>query len=115
MLIGKKVIIVTFFLLSSMAKTQSIDWENYGYAKYLFSISENDLLSKNELLDHQIHLRLNNRLYLYDYYTLGLELRLRGFNGSLVENRSISPSTVITSYEYNDMDALLLNQKSYLA
>ncbi len=115
MLIGKKVIIVTFFLLSSIAHTQSIDWENYGYAKYLFSISKNKLLSENNLIDHQIHLRLNNRFYAYNHYTVGLELRLRGFNGSSVEKNLLSPSTVITPYSFNDLDILFWEKSSHFA
>lgn len=114
---------ISFFLLRMTCllillyypiNAQSIDWENYGYAKYMFSISETDS-SKNGAIDHQIHVRLNNRIYFQEYFTTGLELRLRGFQGSSVENKNLSPATTITPYEYDDLDALFWEKSSHFA
>jgi hypothetical protein len=94
---------------------QSADWENYGYAKYLFSSAENSLISNDRLNDHQLHLRFNNRLYFQDYYTAGLEIRMRGFYGSSVEKSLISSSSVISPYPYNDLSTLFVEKEKALA
>lgn len=115
MFIDKKIVTVFFIFLSTIIQAQSFDWESYGYAKYMFSISENDLLSKNNLIDNQVHLRLNNRIYFQEYFTAGLELRLRGFQGSSVDNKYLSPATTITHYSYNDLDAVFWEKSAHFA
>lgn len=94
---------------------QNIEWQKYGYAKYLFSISKDVLGHKDQLTDHQIHIRLNNRLYFNTYYTLGLEFRLRGFSGSSVKESIQTPEMVITPYPYNDLDVLFWKNSNNFA
>jgi hypothetical protein len=108
-----QIILSTFFWTCSALAQDN--WETYGYAKYLFSSTENGLLSKNTLTDHQIHLRLNNRWYATENLTAGLELRLRGFYGGLVKNQFLTEQTVVTNYPYTNLGAVFWDKKSTLA
>ena len=90
-------------------------WETYGYAKYLFSITDNALINKKSLTDHQVHLRLNNRWYPSDNFYAGFELRARGFYGGTVESLTPFKSFVISDYPYTDLDAVFWDKKSSFA
>ena len=106
-----KTIILSIIFITPLY-SQDTEWQMYGYAKYLFSISKDVLGNPEQLTDHQLHLRLNNRLYFNTYYTLGLELRLRGFYGSSIDHGIQSPSTAITEYPYDDLDILFWENRS---
>jgi hypothetical protein len=108
---------VLLILLAGAVKTyaQYDSWQTYGYIKYLFSDSENKLLSKNDLIDHQFHIRVNNRWYANNNLTAGLELRLRSFNGSSVETVPGFKSTVISPYPYEDLDVTFWNKQNAFA
>ncbi|KAA3615592.1 MAG: hypothetical protein D8M58_15460 [Calditrichaeota bacterium] len=93
---------------------QAQDWETYGYAKYLFSTTENDSLSNENLVDHQLHLRINNRYYPTENLSVGVEFRLRGFYGDLVEKQPQFKQTVITDYPHDDLSSLFWEKKSSL-
>jgi len=103
-------IIALFFLQPIHAQDS---WETYGYAKYLFSVTNNKLSTDN-LYDHQIHLRLNNRWYATDNLTAGVEFRIRGFYGGLVENQPQFKQSVITNYPHENLETVFWNRKTSL-
>ncbi|MCB0282168.1 MAG: hypothetical protein KDF60_06285 [Calditrichaeota bacterium] len=109
-----KLLILTLFLAAANVFAQSENWQTYGYAKYLFSVAENKLISNENLIDHQVHFRLNNRWYPTSNLTAGLEFRIRGFYGGMVEKTPGFKSTVITNYPFADLKTVLWHQNSSL-
>jgi hypothetical protein len=114
----KKLILIQIILSTFFWKNTGLaqdNWESYGYVKYLFSETQNKFLDQKKLIDHQIHLRLNNRWYATENLTVGLELRLRGFSGGLVEKQVLTKQTVISNYTYNKLASVFWDKNSTLA
>jgi len=112
---AKKIFLILSILITlgtAPLLSQDVEWESYGYIKYLFSTAENKLIGNNQLNDHQFHIRLNNHLYFQEYFSAVLEFRLRGFNGSSVKKKILSPRTTITPYPYGDLDVLFWENTS---
>ena len=96
-------ILILWPLLSVPLFGNAQDWETSGYVKYLYSYSKNSLWSSKPLLDHQLHLRLNNRWYVNENITATLELRIRAFNGGSVSHLPGFKSAVVSDYHYADL------------
>ena len=111
MLKMKLKIFIIFTLLSFYASAQTDQYSVGGYAKYLFSSVKYPQLDE-QYYDHLIHTRLNTKWYPFSNLTGTIELRLRAFAGSSVENYPNYSEAIKTYQPLMNMDVFLWNKKS---
>lgn len=104
-----------FIIFSAPLFCFAQDWETSGYVKYLYSHSKIPLLNVKPLIDNQLHLRLNNRLYLSDFLSASLELRIRAFQGGSVSRIPGFTSGVVTTYPYADLSVQSVRHGEFFA
>ncbi len=98
-------------LIPGRASAQS-SFEWGGYAKYLYTVSE-DQTSDRQLNDNLIHIRLNTAWYPTDSLKVVGEFRFRAFEGDSVEN-PVFQDSVTNDYPDPKLDATFWdNERSF--
>jgi len=109
--VGYLILLLFFLPLPVSAQPSSFDIN--GYVKYLFGTSK--LSTEDERLNvHLIHARLNTRWYPSKSFRAAMELRLRGYYGSMVEKTPLFLDQIKSHHEYSRLDAVLWNKKKSL-
>jgi hypothetical protein len=97
-----------FFTKINYAQTTSFDYN--GYAEDLLSTT-NYSFNNDRYYDNLVHARLNTRWYPNSNLTEALELRMRAYYGSTVENTTNFVGQIKSQHEFTQLDAVLWNQK----
>ncbi len=101
-----------FFLLlifPIVIRAQS-SFDYNGYVEDLYSNTKSSLNS-DTYYDNLVHARLNTRWYPNNNLTGALELRMRAYYGSTVENTPDFLGQIKSQHEFTQLDAVLWNQK----
>jgi len=105
----KKVFFLVFFS-SIVLKAQVSPFDYTGYIEDLFNTTKSSLNS-DTYYDNLVHARLNTRWYPNNNITGALELRMRAYYGSTVENTPNFLEQIKSQHEFTQLDAVLWNQK----
>jgi hypothetical protein len=103
-------IILFIFLLTYLVQAQTSSFDYNGYVEDLFSTT-NSSLNSDGYYDNLLHARLNTRWYPNNNITGALELRMRAYYGSTVENTPNFLDQIKSQHEFTQLDAVLWNQK----
>ncbi len=102
-------------LLIAVAVLQAqSDWYQFGgYAKYLYSNSDNPALGR--VNDHILHSRINSKFFLNEGITAAVEVRNRVFFGGSVEKTPNFLSTIESDHDFGNTDIVWWNAGSSVA
>jgi len=105
----KKVFLLVF-VLPMVIKAQTSSFDYNGYVEDLFNTTKSSLNS-DTYYDNLVHARLNTRWYPNNNITGALELRMRAYYGSTVENTPNFLEQIKSQHEFTQLDAVLWNKK----
>ena len=102
--------VVLCFFFSSLLTAQTESYQLGGYAKYLYSNTDNPSIGR--VNDHFFHSRINSKFFLAEGMTIGAELRNRIVFGGSVEKNSNFLSTIRAQHEFENVDIVWWNNSS---
>jgi hypothetical protein len=103
-------ILLPIFLLTYLVEAQTSSFDYNGYVEDLFNTT-NSTLNDDRYYDDLLHVRLNTRWYPNNNITGALELRMRAYYGSIVENTPDFLDQIKSQHEFTQLDAVLWNEK----
>jgi len=101
------------FLILISTLTVNAQFPDFSYNGYIKDLASSYKLptSNDRYFDNILHIRLNTRWFPTQSITGALELRVRAFYGSSVENIPNFLSTIKSNHEFTQLDATLWNAK----
>ena len=109
----KNLLFFTLLLNPFFLNAQSESYQLGGYAKYLYSNTDNPVFGR--VNDHIIHSRINSKYFFSEAITAAAELRNRIFLGGSVEKTPDFLSTIKSGHDFGNADIVWWNTHSSVA